>query len=167
MKLIAQLLVAGAAFSLIGAGAAKADTILDYTFSPDTYYNLSDGSYNTVSGTFSYDVTTQTIMNVDYTRGSDHFTTGSLYDNSSQIYFGPFGTPDYDVFQLQNSLDLGGTDKIVSGTHPDLYVDAGGSLIANAAISAAPEPAAWALMFAGVGLAGAALRTRKSVSAFS
>ena len=40
------------------------------------------------------------------------------------------------------------------------YVDAGGTLD-YVTYEAVPEPAAWALLIAGVGLAGAAVRTRR------
>ena len=156
-----HIAIAALSLSLMGASIAKADTILDYTFSPGSFYNFIGGASYSVSGSFSYDVDTGILSNVDYTRGSDHFTTAALYSGPSEIYFGPFGTADYDVYQLTNSLALGGTDVIFSGTHPAIPIDAGGSLVEGVAASATPEPATWAIMLLGIGGIGATLRRSK------
>jgi hypothetical protein len=159
MKLSVQLALAAASLSLMGAGAASADTILHYSFDPGSFYNY-DGSNNTPTGSFDYDTTTSVLSNVDYTRGSDHFTTGSIYNDTSEVYFGPFGTSDYDVYQFANSLADGGTDVITQGYHPAIVIDAGGS-VTSASAGGIPEPATWALMLVGFGGLGAAMRAHR------
>ena len=163
MKLSVQLAMAAVCLSLMGVGAASADTVLHYTFDPSTDYDFSGGSNNTVTGSFDYDATTGILSNVDYTRGSDHFTTGSLYSglsDPSEVYFGPFGTSDYDVYQFANSLADGGTDTITQAFHPAITIDAGGS-VTSGSTGAIPEPATWALMLVGFGGLGAAMRAHR------
>ncbi len=157
MRFPGQMAVAAVALSMMGGIAAKADTILHYQFAPGSYYDFNGGDSDSVTGSFSYDVDTQAVTDVNYTRGSDHFTTGSTYfGDPTQVLFGTFATSDYDVYQLQNSLALGGTDTITGGTHPAILIDAGGALVAGV-----PEPASWALMLLGVGAVGGVARRRR------
>ena len=166
MKLAIQMAVAAASLSLIGAGSAKADVILNYTFGPGTYFDYVGGSSNAVTGSFTYDATTQTLSSVNYNRGGDVFTVGSVYGpgningpSPTELYFGDTTTNDYDAYQFQAPLANGGTDTIGSGTHPAIPISAGGT-ITSSFVSAAPEPASWALMMLGVGLIGIMMRSR-------
>jgi hypothetical protein len=169
MKLSMQLAVCAVSSTLLGSGLAQADTVLNYTFDSGTYFDFSGGSSNAVTGSFTYDATTQTLSNVIYDRGGDMFTVGATTGPGAQasgpteLYFGDTTSGDYDVYEFQDSLALGGTDPIVSGSHPAIYVGAGGSVTASPA-SAAPEPASWALMLTGFGLVGHAMRRRAFVA---
>lgn len=160
--------MAAASLSLIVAGAAQADTILHYTFDPGSFFDFSGGASNAVSGSFTYDATTHVLSDVNYNRGGDIFTVGSVSGPGgtnpvppTELFFGDTTTSDYDVYEFQSSLDLGGTDTILSGTHPSIVISAGGSISAAGA-GAVPEPASWALMLAGFGVVGGAMRSRKA-----
>ncbi len=156
MNTLSQWAIAAVSLAVMGAGAAKADTLLQYTFDAGSYYDFQDGSSNTVTGSFTYDATTQTLSNVNYDRGGDIFTTG-LVGSPKELYFGDTTSSDYDVYEFQNSLALGGTDMITGAYHPAIPITAGGSVTAGAGVGV-PEPASWTLMLMGFGLAGYAMR---------
>jgi len=155
MRISLQLAVVSAVMALTGA-SARADTILSYTFDPGAYFNLDNVSDNSVTGSFDYDVTTQTLTNVKYNRGGDIFNVATL-GSPGEVYFGDTNTGDYDVYEFANSLANGGTDVITQGYHPAIVVDAGGS-VSTTTIAAAPEPATWVMMLMGIGLLGAVMR---------
>ncbi len=72
------------------------------------------------------------------------------------MYFGALDTDDYDVYQFQNSVEFGGTDPINSGTHPEIVIDAGGSITdtysATLTVGTRTVPEPSDLAFVGVGL---------------
>ena len=167
MKFSMQIATAAVALSLVGFGAANADTYLNYSFDIGSYYDFSGGPSDTITGSFTFDTTTEVLSNVNYVRGADVFTVGSVTGPGgtnpsppTELFFGDTTTGNYDVLEFQNSLNLGGTDPIVGGFHPSIVVTAAGSITSGVA-GAVPEPASWALMLMGFGLVGGAVRSRK------
>lgn len=156
-------LAISAALSLMAASASSAANLLHYTFTAGSYYDYGYPDTNMpVSGSFDFDTTTGFLSNVNYTSVSGTFTTAAEYTpgDATQIYFGQFGSSNYDVYQLAGSLTNGGTVAISSGTHPSIVINAAGSLTTNVA-GAVPEPAAWAMMFVGFFGLGALQRSRR------
>lgn len=157
-------LALAASLSLMGASASNAATVLHYTFSPGSYYDYGSPLVDTpVTGSFDFDTVTGALSNVTYNSVSGAFTTGAEYTpgDATQIYFGQFGGPNYDVYQLAGSLISGGTVAINSGTHPSIPISAGGSLTTNVT-GGVPEPATWAIMLVGFGGVGSVLRSRRT-----
>ena len=97
---------------------------------------------------------------MNYNRGGDIFTTG-VVGSTKELYFGDTSSSDYDVYEFATSLANGGTIAITNGYHPAIVVDVGGSVSAgpNGTI---PEPASWAMMLAGFGIVGSAVRSRRA-----
>ena len=160
-------LALAAALSVMGASASNAANLL-YTFSPGSYYDYAGSLVHTpATGSFNFDTVTGILSNVSYNSVSGAFTTGAEYTpgDATQIYFGLFGSPNYDVYQLAGSLTNGGTVAINSGTHPSIVINAGGSLTTNA-IGGVPEPATWTMMLVGFCGLGSMLRSgrRRQVS---
>lgn len=157
-------LALAAALSLSGASASNAAALLHYTFSPNSYYDYGSPLVHTpVTGSFDFDTATGVLSNVNYNSVSGSFTTGAEYDPgvATQIYFGLFGSANYDVYQLAGSLINGGTVAINSGTHPSIPISAGGSLTTTA-VGGVPEPASWAMILIGFGGLGSVLRSRRT-----
>lgn len=151
-----------ASLSIMGASASNAASVLHYTFSPGSYYDYGSPLVDTpVTGSFDFDTVTGALSNVSYTSVSGTFTTGAEYNpgDATEIYFGDFGSPNYDVYQVAGSLINGGTVAISSGTHPSIPISAGGSLTTDAT-AGVPEPATWAMVLVGFGGLGAVLRRR-------
>jgi len=160
MKFSTTLAIA-ASLSLMGAGASNAASLF-YTFSPGSYYDYAGSLIDTpVTGSFDFDTVTGILSNVNYTSVSGTFNTGAEYTpgDATQIFFGQFGG-NYDVYQLAGSLNNGGTVAINSGTHPSIFINAGGSLTTGTV----PEPATWAMMLVGLGGIGAAMRSRRKLA---
>ena len=165
MKLSVRLAMAAASLAMIGAGAASADTLLNYKFDAGSHYALN-GVDSPVSGSFTLDVTTQVLSNVTYTRGPDTFTIGSVTGPGATagnfyVYLGDTNSGDYDVYKFAHSLDAGGADTIIAAFHPNIEVTSVGGSISAPAVGGVPEPASWALMLMGFGLIGSAVRGRK------
>lgn len=166
MKISLPLALA-AALSLMGATASNAAVVLHYTFTPSSYYDYGNPASNTpVTGSFDFDATTGILSNVNYTSVSGTFTSGAEYTpgDATQIYFGQFGSSNYDVYQLADSLNNGGTVAINSGTHPSIPITAGGALTTDT-VGGVPEPATWAMMLVGLGGLGSVLRRRRTLVA--
>ena len=162
-------LALGAALSLMGPSASNAAALLHYTFSPSSYYDYGSSAVNTpVTGSFDFDTVTGALSNVNYTSVSGNFTTGAEYNpgDATEIYFGQFGSSNYDVYQLARSLIGGGTIAISSGTHPSIPISAGGSLTTTS-IGAVPEPTTWAMMLLGIGALGFVLRRQRTRLSFA
>jgi hypothetical protein len=156
-------LALAASLSLMGARASNAADLLHYTFTPGSYYDYYGPAANApVTGSFDFDTATGALSNVNYTSIFGVFTSGAEYTpgDATQIYFGPIGGSSYDVYQLAGSLISGGTVAISSGTHPSIFISAGGSLTTDAT-GAIPEPATWAMMLVGFGGLGSLLRSRR------
>jgi len=70
-------------------------------------------------------------------------------------FSGSFKFPTNGVFNLPDGVTANAGDYLVNNRFIDPLAPAGG----------VPEPASWALMIAGFGLAGAALRKRRKLAA--
>ncbi len=131
--------------------------------------------YDTVGVTTgtTYDVTAVIANNYSVSPPVLQFTVGGVAQGAAFTLPGPYGTnyttgapgPWQSVhFGYTSGLTGNATFALV-----DTNTAAGGNdfsvaSVSVAAVSAAPEPAAWALMFVGVGVLGAALRKRKGSS---
>jgi hypothetical protein len=172
---------AAAAAVALGLGAAQAQaSIIDWTLSDGTF---DDGG--TFSGSFSFDDVTDTITqwNVATTFGdgsaaASYSSPGgcvfifcsSASDNGSGPTFGNSVFIFDSTFELTNIAMgapgfvavLTGDESGVSG-FPFSFIPFSHTVTAGTAtgVLAAPEPAAWGLMLAGFGLAGATLRARR------
>ena len=166
MKMMQTAGLVAAAIAGVLAGSTADAAILQYSFDAGSYYNFSGGSDNAVTGTFDYDTADGSFSNVNYNRGGTIFTVASSTGpgaQPNQAFFGDTNSGDYDVYQFANSLAAGGTDVITAAYHPSIVVDGGGS-VSVAGADAVPEPATWALMLTGFGLAGALTRRQRKVA---
>jgi hypothetical protein len=167
MLRVAALAVIAAAW----VGAAQAST-LDFTVagkgttaSPDVSFDLSSNPsvVDATSGSF-------TIDNVEGT------LNGAAFDFAYVSFFttadgGGFTTPPFNVnYTSAKQLFSGSTSDPTFSTGTVALTDdysVKKETLTVSTVSSAPEPATWALMFAGVGLIGATLRKRRNVGAFA
>ena len=117
-----------------------------------------------------------TITAFRVTAGATYFVgafTGNYSDNFYCCSLPDGLDPRISIVQwgISNSPTFAVPDFIVpSWQYANFTVAAAGKLaagksVAGATVSAVPEPATWAIMLTGMGLAGAALRRRRSVAA--
>lgn len=173
----AKIIIAAVAALFPLSGSAQADTLINYTFSPGSYFNLSDTNTYAALGGFTFNATTNTISNVTYSAagigsgsfGTFNFTSGTV-DSPTQLTFSGDGHGDFDTFVFAQSLALGGTDAITGGFYSTsdtrLAVSAGGS-VTSLVKGAVPEPATWAMMLLGFGAIGFAMRRRSQPENYS
>ncbi|MBV9511196.1 MAG: PEPxxWA-CTERM sorting domain-containing protein [Caulobacteraceae bacterium] len=158
--------IVGAVFGLVAAaGSAQATTTYDLgPVAPGTTY--TSNTINVGSGTTTEDFTFSIASSyVDFStagiiEGAPFKITDadlSLY-TSSNVFVGSTGSfnPLTQPTPTLTAL-LGPGDYYIAAT---VTVPSGfeGAFSVQTTVAAAPEPAAWALMIMGVGLAGAALR---------
>ena len=130
-----------------GTGDSHAISDLNITFSDS---GAAKFRFQTVSGTYK---------------------PGSVYSGTSLF---PANTPRVTKMSGFNGIDPNGSWRLFVRDYADYYVDAPGpgtgqiaggwALSFYAEAAPAPEPAAWAMMVAGFGLVGGALRKRSRVS---
>ena len=131
------------------------------------------------AASYTFTVDTASTINLSYALSE---TYGDIY-SYSQLYLGAadFSSQLFNQYLTPNTSDqlsfnLGpGTYLLSLYTQNGDYTYAANGTVSDGAhnervdfnVAAAPEPGTWALMMAGVGLAGAALRRRKTVGALA
>ncbi len=188
MKLSA-LAVTAALAAIATVGAARAATF-DFTF-VGANFSITDGVFTTgaKNADGSYQITSATgdLTSIDPSQPSGLF---SLYPGAADSSSGQLGTSDgqyvYTNVYTLGSKSFDGQGMMIQGSDfevsiyngsnagyepcgtgdclstPGAYYNPGDQGVVT--ITAVPEPAAWALMLTGFGLAGFALR-RKAVAA--
>jgi PEP-CTERM motif len=167
------LAFAAGTMALCAAAPASAATILW------TLRNVTFNDGGQASGTFSTDSNTglATAFNISTTAGSILTSAFNYTSSNSQLFIQNFFSPQsfivvnnpfnrYINLAFANSLAVGGvnplrTSGLLSGSWE--CTNCGSlRLITGGVATSVPEPAAWALMIAGFGLSGAAIRRRKT-----
>ena len=111
-----------------------------------------DQPNNTADGIYIYD-------NVLYTSGFALDPPGLVVlTTDHEFNFGYDGSQYYAISWLEGSTRL--------NSHGQPIPDYRGS-VGNASLTAVPEPASWAMMVGGFGLAGAAMRRRRAAVSFA
>jgi hypothetical protein len=136
------------------------------SWSVDFVYNGNTETINGAGDPLGYQFgsvfTTATELSMDFTRSSQNQFGLGVSEVGSQIAFSGLGNeilgtgnnPDISVFYLQ------GGNFLFAG-----YVEPGPGFHVIGTAAAVPEPASWAMLIAGFGLTGAAMRRRARVAA--
>ncbi|MBS0361328.1 MAG: PEPxxWA-CTERM sorting domain-containing protein [Proteobacteria bacterium] len=126
----------------------------EYDYSAGNYVGVLFGADGVLGGGDDTYVTSgpnTQLVNAIYGRGS-----GNSYENNPAD---PVGTPAQQQASLDAATYFAGQPTAFTGTYT--LGDASGSGTFDIAV---PEPATWALMIAGFGLAGASLRRRRAAA---
>jgi hypothetical protein len=163
-----------------GTAAQAASVVQAYTFQ-----GLLNDNSKTVTGGFTLlqDAATQkaTLQSIDFTIGSTVFTLANtglnpnhnvvgspdafiLYGNWDRYGEGVQGTTE-DFYLTFNPFTLKGYDLAYSQAGLAVKHSTGSNLTVALATAAVPEPGSWAMMIAGFGLIGGAMRRRASATA--
>ena len=142
--------------STYAAGGTYAGEIAGYSYNPDTLtQQITTGAGQTYHIQFDYlwDIT-----------GGGTLNSLALDWNGDQVFFQQNVVDNSYVWHHFSGLVTGtGSDQLRFAAANDpgyVWVD-------NVSLSAAPEPAAWAMMVGGFGLIGAALRGRRRIRALA
>jgi hypothetical protein len=184
-------LIALAAAALMSAGAAPA-TVVDFSYaiisdgSPYAEIASGTGAFETIGDNGTFDLANLSAFTISgdasviFVSGSYSFGIGDLSAFSATLSNGTLTNLSFavsgavDFFDLSDNLfGTGNVTITAAGLAPGnvtATVNSGyfptfgtGDLTATARPAAAiPEPASWALMLAGFGLVGAALRGRRA-----
>jgi len=137
--------------------------------------------FNFVTDGDAQDVNATGTLQLLDTHGNVILQSNSLTDSEGSAHFGQFFGPG-DFAALPNTITFGGlryqgvlngyeannadeTPGVLTRTYgdPDFAFTADSSVVNG--VGGVPEPASWALMIAGFGLAGASLRRRRALAA--
>ena len=171
------LMGAAMARTLIASAPAQAVT-LNWTLQG---VQFNDGG--TASGTFSTDSTSGNLISFNIATTAGSTLAGAIYDPATSFIFGdnfysansfllatttPFAKP-YLNLSFANPLTSGGVNMlnlggILAGSWECMNCSPIRNVTAGYATTV-PEPASWALMIAGFGLTGAAMRRRRTALA--
>jgi hypothetical protein len=166
---------AAALATMIAAGQSSQAAIVNWTLSDGEF---SDGG--AFAGTFTFDTGTDSITAWDITTtgpgrasmhygpGGDLLTFNSATDNGGPNFFFEdlFNSAGFNLSNLSLSVpgtvtNLIGSEGFVSlGFIHDVHLVTGGEAVGVLA-GGVPEPATWAMMILGAGLAGASLRRNR------
>jgi hypothetical protein len=157
---------AAAATLLAAAPIANAATVLNFTFSPDgksavAAFN-SNGSGTTFSDTYTFTLPAgfaSTALTSAAVNGMTDTAFSSVVLNGNTLATNSSGAIDLKSL-LNVAVNPGANTLIVNGTSGGLY-SYGGNISFAKLTAGVPEPASWALMIAGFGGLGAALRAKR------
>jgi hypothetical protein len=162
-------LLAGAALT-VGAGAASAATLIGsywvgagplwYVNFPQTAYSPLDAAV-LLFGPGSYYISTSSTI-ITHTGWADGYGT-SEHLKIDWTGTGGAGTPVAENFLPRPTYDnFGAFSAYIGGDREAAFSSpTGPNASINYVFAAVPEPASWALMIAGFGLVGTAMRRRK------
>lgn len=165
------------AAAMIGAGVANASSTV--TFNPGTYY-LAYTDFGSPVDTL---VVSISGGNADFTLSGSDNETFTVPNNSVPDLVLPGPNPVYDVSSLPSyswdssaypyltfytnsnggGMTIGSQPSDVGSNLVNLFQSSDGTGQVFS-ISGVPEPATWLMMLAGLGLAGAALRSRRRLA---
>jgi len=165
---ISALGVAGLAASLALASASQAQ-VFNYTFSNASYSGNGDTAF--LSGTFSWDSQANAVVSSDIDlTGTDAGNAVSCTDCTTGIY-----DPEHFAVHLGSqalyitfgsSLSSGGNVALSlfapdQGNQPEYQGGSAFTTVTGGVTTSVPEPASWAMLVLGFGVAGYSLRTAK------
>ena len=132
------------------------DITLDDGINTATLYNHPNAGINSILQIVSIALTaTAKDLYFDFTTPNNNINNYAIiYPYTGNVYYCLQGSPCYDYSGPGEGMRLFG-GVIQSQAY------SGNQIIASVAGGAVPEPGAWALMLAGFGLAGSALRARR------
>lgn len=167
--LISFVLIIAFAVCLGLAQSARADVIYNYAFSPGAGYSTPDSDTASLSGTFSWDATTNSIVasNISLS-GNDYTGSDPGLFSCNNCSTGIYGLQNFDVNNgpqalyviFSNALSLGASDPLAlsccsggnyaeyQGGYPFTGVTGSADLVP---VSAVPEPSSFVLF--GIGAA--------------
>lgn len=174
VRRIAALGIAGLAASLSFASAGHAQ-VFNYTFSNASYSGNGDTAF--LSGNFTWDAQANAIVSSDISlTGVDGGNAVSCTNCTSGIY-----DPEHFAVHLgsqalyitfASSLSSGGNVALSlfapdQGNQPEYQGRSPFTAVTGGVTTSVPEPASWAMLVLGFGVAGYSLRAakRRSVSA--
>lgn len=169
-KFVLSVALAGS-LAAISSPAAAAIRQIDFTVSSANWQHLNgvNGPYGlslqpTLSGSLQFDDTkadSSAFVSLDYATGTRIWTLADIKAASSIFYSGGAFSAFFLDFGGGNVLGSNSTAGVAEGPNT-LHCN---NCVSIGPVSAVPEPQTWALMIAGFGLLGTALRRRKAMLA--
>lgn len=152
------------AYSIVPGDTVTAGTTVNEYAAPagdgTTYYYVQGGAAATLTGQ-QFNSMSLYIGSLDDYNSITFYYKGALVGSWSGADFAPAnGDQGSAATNRRFTFDFGGgrADKVVFASSSNSFE------FDNIAVSAVPEPGVWALMIAGFGMMGAALRRRRTVA---